>query len=234
MNPLPLSHPACALIALTGMFLAACKPAEKSQATPAAPEAPAADSFLILPGDYAQKTTVADLEARFGAANVRRETAPEPRVVLFPDDPSRRAYVTFFEREAFKELANISVTDPGSRWRGKHGVHVGMTLAKLRELNGKPFYYQGFDEEKRGWVHDSWSPALSDEDSALGAFDVGENDHLYFNVELGVGDPTLLKSSSDLPADERLSSDDPRFPRLGEIIVVTRIAGSCSLDDEWE
>ena len=177
---------------------------------------------------------MADLEARFGKANVRREAGPEPRVVLFPDDPTRRAYVTFHEAEAFKDLARISVTDPGSRWRGKHGVHVGMTFAKLRELNGKPFFYSGFDEQKRGQAHDGWSPSLSDDDATLGAFDVGENDHLYFDVELGVGDPSRIKAASDLPADENLSSDDPRFPRLGELIVVTGIGASSSLDDEWE
>ncbi len=197
-------------------------------------EATSSDAFLLLPGDYAQKTTVADLEARFGVTNVRRETGPEPHVVLFPDDPTRRAYLSFYEPETFKELARISVTDPGSRWRGKHGVHVGMTFTKLRELNGKPFLYSGFDEQKRGRVHDGWSPSLSDDDATLGAFDVAENDHLYFDVELGVEDPSRLKTASDLPVDENLSSDDPRFPRLGELIRVTGIGASSSLDDEWE
>jgi hypothetical protein len=231
-----LSHLPRVLILIASVFLTTCKPEENTVATPdkTPPAAStAADAFLMLPGDYAQKTTLADLEARFGKANVRRETEPSPRVVLFPDDPTRRAYITFHEAENFKELASISVTDPGSRWRGKHGVHVGMTFAKLQELNGKPFYYYGFDEQKRGQVHDGWSPAIGEE-ATLGAFDVGENDHLYFNVELGVSDPSRLKTASELPADENLLSNDPRFPRLGELIQVTRIGASSSLDDEWE
>ncbi|MES2923501.1 MAG: hypothetical protein V4819_18240 [Verrucomicrobiota bacterium] len=237
MNPLPSPRPSCAVIVLASVFAAACNPKEKPAAAPetaTAVESPAADKFIILPGDYSQKTTVADLEARFGKANVLRETEPAPRVVLFPDDPTRRAFVTFHEAAEFKELAHISVSDPGSLWRGKHGAHVGMTFAKLRELNGKPFYYTGFDEQKRGGVHDSWSPSMSDDDSSLGAFDVAENDHLYFNVELGVGDPARIKGVADLPVDERLSSDDPRFPNLGAVIVVTGIGASSSLDDEWE
>lgn len=36
-----------------------------------------------------------------------------------------------------------------------------------------------------------------------------------------------------LTSDEYLSSDDPRFPKLGERIVVTGIGASSSLDDEW-
>ncbi len=227
-----------ALVLGAGVLLAACKPGEEpAEARNEAADseaATAADAFLVLPGDYAQGTTVADLEARFGKSNVRRETAPEPRVVLFPDDPSRRAYVTFHETEEFKELARISVTDPGSRWRGKHGAHVGMTFAKLNELNGKPFFYFGFDERKRGVIRDGWSPALDDDDGALGAFDASEDERLYFEIDLGVGDPAGLKAASDLPDGEYLLSNDPRFPRLGELIVVTGIGASSSLDDEWE
>ncbi len=226
-----------ALILGASMLLTTCKPADKIAPAPESTdsaEIPQSDAFLVLPGDYAQKTTVADLEARFGIANVRRETEPEPRVVLFPDDPTRRAYVSFHEAVAFKELRLISVTDPVSRWRGKHGVHVGMTFAKVRELNGKPFYYSGFDEQKRGVIHDGWSPSMSDDDATLGAFDVVEDDHLYFEVQLGVGTPSRIKSAADLPADEHLQSDDPRFPHLGEVILVTGIGASSSLDDEWE
>jgi len=227
------------VILCTSLFLAACKPAGITIAVTAdertgATAATVPDAFLILPGDYAQKTTLADLEARFGIANVRQETTPAPRVVLFPDDPTRRAYVVFHKAAAFQELKHIYVTDPGSRWRGKQGVQVGMTFAKLRELNGKPFYYDGFDEQKRGGIYDSWSPSMSDEDATLGAFDVCEGDHLYFEVEIGVGDPARLKAASDLPADEHLSSDDPRFPHLGELILVTAMGASSSLDDEWE
>ena len=44
----------------------------------------------------------------------------------------------------------------------------------------------------------------------------------------------LATLAADLPTDEQLSSDDPRFPHLGEFIVVTGIGASSSLDDEWE
>lgn len=121
---------------------------------------------------------MADLEARFGAVNVLRETVPEQRVVLFPEDPTRRAYIFFHDEETFKNLARVSVEDPGSLWRGESGVHLGMTFAKVRELNGKPFYYDGFNEKKRAWVRDGWSPSLDDDDSTLGTFDTAENEHL--------------------------------------------------------
>ena len=217
---------------LTSGFTACKRATPPPRDTGTASLAPSSDAFLVLPGDYSQRTTVADLEARFGKSNVRKETEPNPRIVLYPDDPARRAYVTFFEDD-FKELARISVSDPGSLWRGKHGTHIGMSFAKLRELNGKPFYFF-FDDQKRGSVHDSWSPSLSDEDSTLGAFDVTEGDHMYFNIELGFADPAGSGQSGSLPVDEQVSSDDPRLQHLGKQIIVTGLGASNSLDDEWE
>jgi hypothetical protein len=241
MSSPPLLHPASAIIAGAAILLTSCKPAEKPKpaeapkgaATVEAAVTTAADAFLVLPGDYAQGTTVADLEKRFGAANVRRETSPEPRVVLFPDDPSRRAYVTFHEAEAFKELASISVTDPGSRWRGKHGVHIGMTIAKLQALNRKPFFFYVNDAQQHSRAHDGWSPALDDDDDTLGAFDVEEGEHLYFDITLGPTDLATVQAIPGLPTDEQISSDDPRYRELREVIVVTGIGASSSLDDEW-
>lgn len=236
MKPSVRSHRALVLIA--GVFLAACKPGEKPGEAPKEPAAAEAttnaDAFLVLPGDYAESTTAADLEARFGKANVRRETEPEPRVVLFPDDPTRRAYVTFYDEETLERFAGITVTDPGSRWRGKHGVHVGMTMAKVRELNRKPFYFFVDDERQHGRAHDGWSPALDDDDGALGAFDVEEGERLYFDVDLGPADPATLKALPAQPEGEQISSEDPRYRELREVIIVTGIGASSSLDDEWE
>lgn len=228
------------------MILTSCKPAEKpksaeAEAAPkepakieeAAAAAPASDAFLILPGDYAESTTVADLEARFGKANVRKETSPEPRLVLFSDDPTRRAIVTFHEQEKFEQLASILVTDPGSRWRGKHGVQIGMTIAKVQSLNRKPFILWVDDELQHSRAHDGWSPALDDDDGSLGTFDVEEGEHLYFDLNFGPTDPAVVKAIPGLPKEEQVKSDDRRYRELQQVLVVTGIGASSSLDDEW-
>jgi hypothetical protein len=234
-----LLHPAGVLSAGVALTLASCKPDEKPKGAEAPAEAvkpetaPAADAFLLLPGDYKQVTSAADLEARFGAANVRRETTPEPRVVLFPDDPSRRAYATFHEQETFEQLASITVTDPGSRWRGKHGVRIGMTIAELQALNRKPFLFWVDDEQQHSRAHDGWSPARDDDDGSLGVLDVEEGEDLYFDVHLGPTDPAVVKAIPGLPNGEQISSDDRRYRELQQVIVVTGIGASSSLDDEW-
>jgi hypothetical protein len=237
-------------VLITGatVILASCKRAEKPKTTeveapkePAKAEAaaataapaPAYDAFLIVPGDYSEGTNATDLEARFGKENVRRETTPEPRLVLFPDDPSRRAFVTFHKDETFEQLASILVTDPGSRWRGKHGVQIGMTIKKLQALNRKPFLFFVNDELQNSRAHDGWSPALDDDDGSLGTLDVEEGEHLYFDVHLGPTDPAVVKAIPGLPSMEQMSSADPRYRELQEVIVITGIGASSSLDDEW-
>jgi hypothetical protein len=191
-------------------------------------------TLFVLPGAFSQQTTAADLEARFGKANVTTATEPEFEgaplgLVLFSDDPSRRAYVRFHDAEQ-TSLASIAVRDPASRWRGKQGVHVGMTFAALRKVNGKPFGYSGFDAEGRGWAHDQWSIALDADDGTLGTLDVAEDEHMYFGVDLRVRD--------DAPADAypheqgAFESDDPQYPRLGALVVVSGFNATTSLDDE--
>lgn len=199
--------------------------------------APPDDAAFVLPGDFSEQTTVADLEVRFGKANVRIVEAADNDgvrgVVLFADDPTRRAHVFFHDAATLQRLQAIAVRDAGSRWRGKGGVHVGMSLAVLRERNGKPFHLNGFDSDGRGAVNDQWSPALGDDDGTLGALDVGEGDQMYFNVALG-----LRNDGSDVPADayphdDNIASDDPRYPRLGELVEVIGFSATTSLDDEW-
>ena len=222
---------------------------EAGAATPAPPEpaaepgerpaTPATDRYLVLPGDYAQSTTLQDLRDRFGAANVAIDESPGPdgepgrRVVLFPDDPSRRAVVEFYDTQALEGIASIVVSDAGSRWRGKEGVRVGMSLADVRRANGWRFNYLGFDSEGRAWAHDQWSPSEGDENT-LGRLDVGEDDHMYFGVELRLrGAPGEVPADA-YPHDDYASSDDPRWPRIGEQAEVAALVASTSLDDEWE
>jgi hypothetical protein len=201
-------------------------------ATPATPGPPPAEAHFVIPGDYRQGTTVMDLQARFGKANTRVVEDPERSLVLFPDDPSRRARVTFHDSDELEELASIQVTDPGSRWRGKHGVRVGMSLKEIRALNGKPFNFFSSLDGSTARVHDQWSVALDDDDGSLGRFDVEEGEHVYFEVEFGARDPATLPRP--FPPDESLSSDDPRLAGKDEALVVTGFGGSTSLDDEWD
>lgn len=214
-------------------------PAATTPAPAAAMPGPEPEPGLVLPGDFAQSTSLADLQERFGPHNVLVDEAAQDDgttrrgVVLFPDDPARRAYVDFYDEATLEGVASIVVRDAGSVWRGKAGVRVGMTFAELRAANDWPFNFSGFWDDGTAYVRDQWSPAVGDE-SRLGRLDVGEGEHMYFGVDLGLKEPAADIPPGDYPHEDNISSDDPGYPRLGEIAVVTAIVASTSLDDEWE
>ena len=183
------------------------------------------DSAFVLPGEFSEQTTVADLQAQFGDAHVTITDIPDASgessrgVVLFADDPTRRATVRFYEQEPLNHLASVTVTDVGSRWHGKLGVRIGTSFAALRERNGATFYFQGFDEAGEGMVRDTWN---------AGALDVAEGELLYFGVNL-----RLRSAATAAPHDEyETASDDPRYPALGDGVEVSAISAWSSLDDE--
>ncbi|HSD17264.1 MAG TPA: hypothetical protein VLC71_08420 [Thermomonas sp.] len=224
---------ACALLSMATVAHAQ----EHMQAKPLSADAATRAEDWRLPGTFSQGTSLADLQARFGADNLRKLTpgadAYGCEVVLFPDDPVRRAHAFFYDCEKLDQLRSIEVRDRGSRWRGKGGVHVGMSFAALRERNGKAFGFSGFDHAGIGAVHDQWSPASGD-DATLGKLDVGDGDRMYFDVTLGVRIDVPASDRAMLPRDEYLASDDPRIPRLAPLLEVIAFGGSTSLDDEWD
>jgi hypothetical protein len=117
---------------------------------PASPHAAARDDTRMLPQAFTAGESLASLQARFGAANVRVEDIPGAEgemvrgVVLFPDDPSRRAYLHFADAENLRGLALVRIVDPASTWTLGDDVHMGTTLAELVARNGAPIELQRF------------------------------------------------------------------------------------------
>lgn len=209
----------------------------QSPTTPVSANAVKAEEAWVLPGTFTQGTSLTDLEARFGADNLRRVTPDAEaygcEAILFPDDPTRRAHASFYDCEKLDQLRSIEIRDRGSRWRGKHGVHVGMSFDELRARNGKPFGFSGFDQDGIGRVHDQWSPAIGD-DATLGKLDVEKGDRMYFDVTLGLRADVPASGKGIVPRDEYIASDDPRIPRLAPLLEVVGFGASTSLDDEWD
>lgn len=121
--------------------------------------APPKDAFT-LPGAINPDTGLADLRRIYGAANVGEGNLPGSGdeavrgVILFPDDPRRRAYVYFQDPKKMTGLSMVAILDKGSTWRGVQGVRVGMPLSELVASNGKPFEFYGFEGLYGGWVDD--------------------------------------------------------------------------------
>ena len=65
--------------------------------------------------------------------------------ILFPKDPKRRLEVLWQNEAARSDTSTIVITGQ-SQWKGPRGLHLGLALAALEKLNGKPFKLSGFDQ----------------------------------------------------------------------------------------
>ncbi|HLH96825.1 MAG TPA: hypothetical protein VKW08_17075 [Xanthobacteraceae bacterium] len=63
--------------------------------------------------------------------------------VLFPRDPKRRLEV-LWDDDNERTGTRMIVIDGQSTWAAEKGIHLGMPIAALEKLNGKPFKLMGF------------------------------------------------------------------------------------------
>lgn len=117
---------------------------------------------LACGGPIAQAASAASLASAFGAGNVRKadidvaEGATEPGTVLFPDDPRRRLEILWHDAEKERRPSLIRVGE-GSDWRiatPTGDVRMGLPLAEVEKLNGKPFTLNGFEWDYGGYATD--------------------------------------------------------------------------------
>lgn len=187
------------------------------------------DRAFVLPGALGPDTDVAALRSLFGGSNVRVGEVPGPEgttaqgATLFADDPGRRAYLYFQNETTRTGLALVSIKDRPSRWTLDSGVRIGMPLSQLLALNGKPVKLTGFDWDYGGYVSD-WNG---------GRLARKEGDMVRRGVRLDIreGDDGSATGSYPL-GDGEFSSDDPRYPRLGEIAEVGQISVSFPGEDD--
>jgi len=119
-----------------------------------------ADSTYLLPGFFHAKVTLDNLRRRFGPNNARvgkvagAEGDEVTGVVLFGDDPQRRAEVFFADEANQRGIGSIRVTGAKSRWHFDNGLRLGVTLGELVAKNGAPISYSGLDWDYGGAISD--------------------------------------------------------------------------------
>ncbi|MCL1635207.1 hypothetical protein M2650_11285 [Luteimonas sp. SX5] len=225
------------------LLLSACQrtPDAAAPAQPAVPEPAAADSVpppapaepagtgektaaYVLPGDFDAGTGLADLQARFGEANVRTGEVPGAEgetvsgIVLFPDDPKRRAYLYFDDEKALAGLNLVRAFDHETQWSLDNGLRIGTPLKEVVAMNGKPIKYYGLDWDYGGTVTSFNGGKLEPPPDApvkriiqLGSNSTADNPQPDDAYPIG---------------DSEFSSDDPAYPRQGDYVIVGEIAVS--------
>lgn len=167
-----------------------------------------------LPGALRARDTLADLRTRFGKANVTVETLDgaegetSPGVVLFADDPARRAEL-FMQDDTLRGIASVRVSGAASRWHLDNGIRPGLTLARLAAMNGKPVTFNGLDWDYGGTVTDWHGGALAP----------AKNPPVFVSVAL-----THAGNASGYPQGEGdYRSDSKRYPRQGTVLTVGQL-----------
>jgi hypothetical protein len=187
-------------------------------AKPAPPPKPAEPARVVAcSGNFAKNSGHLRLAQAYGVHNVDyTEVAGDDgstlmASVLFPTDPKRRLEV-LWDDDVQRSGTRMIVIDGQSTWSAQKGVHLGLPLAALEKLNGKPFKLMGFQQNGMAIVSD-WNGG------ALGSL----TDGCRVGVQLKP-DPKAPAGALDAASgDKEFASGDPAIraakPTVGEIIV---------------
>src|SRR5262249_12258202 len=102
-------------------------------------------------GVFAKDSTHLKLAQLVGAKNIEftavggAEGNPLNASVIYPKDPTHRLEVLWQNETARSDISLIVITGQ-SRVRAPKGLRLGLTLAALEKINGKPFRLSGFDQ----------------------------------------------------------------------------------------
>jgi hypothetical protein len=216
LAPSQMNQPVPAAVSEPGSVPA--KPAHPAAGAPHAAAMPSATSHVVsCSGLFAKDSSHLKLAMTFDAKNIAFTDvdadggAKVPASVLFPNDPKRRLELWWSNPAARSDLYLIDIHGK-STWSGPGGMKLGLTLAQLEKLNGKPFKLKGFDKNGVATVSD-W------DGGALAALPGGCKSGVNFTA-----DPKAAPDAvSALTADQEYSSTDPAIravkPTVSEVLI---------------
>ena len=128
-------------------------PAAPKSATPKAPPAASAPGRAVAcSGAFAKDSSHLRLAAAFNSLNITFTEVDGPdgakvmASVLFPNDPNRRLEV-WWQNEAARSGTYLIVINGKSTWTAPKGLRLGLGLAAIEKLNGRPFKLKGFEKD---------------------------------------------------------------------------------------
>lgn len=131
------------------------------------------DNLRFTCETFPRDFTEDDLRARFGVENVVRDQVtffddgPQETTVVFPNDPSRRLFITWSDLENGTGPGGVRISDLDSRWQNIDGLSTGDTLLQVEEANGWPFRLNALTFEGGGRVLNWGQGRLTDLDAGL-------------------------------------------------------------------
>ena len=108
-------------------------------------------------GPFAKDSSHLKLAIKYDSRNLTfgEVDGPEgskiPGTILFPNDPKRRLEVIWAKEGARSETSVIAINGK-SQWTAPKGMRLGLTLAAVEKLNGKPFKVRGLNSVSTGTI----------------------------------------------------------------------------------
>ena len=173
-------------------------------------------AFLHWVGFAVAPALALGIAAAFGSQNIEFTEVEGPEnsklmaSVLFSKDPKRRLEVLWKNEAARTDTAMIAINGQ-SAWTAPKGLRLGLAIAALEKLNGKPFTLSGFDQPNGGSVIDWQGGALA---SLPGGCSVG--------IRLTPDDKAPEAARGAVAGKQLVSSDAvvrAAKPKIAEIIV---------------
>jgi hypothetical protein len=190
-------------------------PATAATAQPARPAEPG--RTIACSGAFAQKSSHLTLATRYGPQNLTFAEVDGPdgtklmASVLYPGDPKRRLEV-LWQNEAGRSGTSLIAINGQSTWTAPKGLRLGMPLAALEKLNGKPFRLTGLDK-------DNVSSVLDWQDGALAKLPGG----CKIGLRLKPDPKAPAEARAELAGDKQFLSNDASVkaikPMIAEILV---------------
>jgi len=143
----------------------AAETAPPAGAPAARPKATAPSHAVACSGAFAKNSSHIRLAQIFGTQNITftevdgMQNSKIPATVLYPKDPKRHLEV-LWSNETSRSDTRLVVINGQSTWTGPKGVRLGLPIAALEKLNGKPFQLAGFDQDNAGTALDWQGGAL--------------------------------------------------------------------------
>jgi len=180
-----------------------------------APRGPA--TVVACSGVFGKDATHLKLAIRFDSRNIVFGQVDGPEgskidaTILYPNDPKRRLEV-LWNNEASRADTSLVAINGKSQWTAPKGLKLGLPIAAVEKLNGRPFKMSGFGADGSASVAGWEGGALA---SLPGGCKVG--------LRLFADPKTPDAARSAVAGDRELLSNDPGLravkPTIGEILV---------------
>ena len=198
----------------------AAAPGMDAAAEPSAAARPARTgkpNIIACSGVFAKDSSHSKLASAFQSRNVSNTQVDTnsggkaAASVLYAKDPKRRLEVWWSKADT-KSDTHLIVINGKSDWIAPGELHLGLTLAELEKLNGKPFKLSGFDGDHVATLSDWDGGTLS---ALAGGCKVG--------ISLRADAKAAAATLGGLPANRSFSSSDASLraanPVVSEILV---------------